>query len=176
MSDPLVKSIALTRTHPCLAEPGKIVVVGKPDALIAEVLPFLNALLPNVISYNPRGGVMTLRRQPGLITLYPDQVMITQVADTNEGLELLAALRDLLNQTWAQRATIVPQIEGRERVRPLDVYAVLPRTNCRGCAEATCMAFAFGLIQGQHSVDECPVLVEPIWAEQRSVLVQWFGA
>jgi ArsR family metal-binding transcriptional regulator len=60
----LVNAIKLTRTYPCLAEPGKIVVVGKPDAPIDGVLPLLNAILPNVVSYNPMAGVMTLRRQP----------------------------------------------------------------------------------------------------------------
>ena len=29
---------------------------------------------------------MTLRRQPGFITLYPDRVYITQVKDTDEGI------------------------------------------------------------------------------------------
>jgi len=31
----------------------------------------VNAILPNVISYHPFAGIMTLRRRPGLITIYP---------------------------------------------------------------------------------------------------------
>jgi ArsR family metal-binding transcriptional regulator len=53
MSDqPLVGAIALIRTMPCLADPGKIMVIGETDA-IDGVLPLLNAILPNVVSYNP---------------------------------------------------------------------------------------------------------------------------
>jgi ArsR family metal-binding transcriptional regulator len=56
-----------------------------------------------------------------------------------EGLTLLAAVRDLLNQTWTRRDEIQPRSEGRNVPRPLDVYELLPRTNCRACGEATCI-------------------------------------
>jgi hypothetical protein len=36
------------------------------------------AVAPNVIAFNPATGTLTLRRQPGFITFYPDRVMITQ--------------------------------------------------------------------------------------------------
>lgn len=167
---PLVGAITLTRTLPCLADPGKIIVIGETDAAIDGVLPLLNAILPNVVSYHPFNGVMTLRRKPGLITLYPDKVMITQVADVEEGLALLAALRDLLNRTWGRRDEIQPRPEGRRVPRPLDVYELLPRTNCRACGEATCMAFAFGLLEGRHRPEECPPLADPAFAAQRQAL------
>jgi len=167
----LINAIKLTRTYPCLAEPGKIVVVGEPDAPIDGVLPLLNAILPNVVSYNPMAGVMTLRRQPGLLTLNPQRVTLTQVANVEEALELLAAVRDLVNQTWAQREQIQPRQEGRRTPRPLDVYELLPRSNCRACGEATCMAFAFGLLEGRHWPEECPSLAEPVATTQRQALL-----
>ena len=169
-ADSLVSAITLIRTLPCLADPGKIIVIGETDAAIDGVLPLLNAILPNVVSYHPLSGVMTLRRRPGLITLYPDKVMITQVADVDEGLALLAAIRDLLNQTWARRDEIQPRPESRRVPRPLDVYELLPRTNCRACGEATCMAFAFGLLESRHWPEECPSLADPAYAAQRQAL------
>lgn len=168
--EPLVHAISLTRTLPCLADPGKIIVIGETDAAIDGVLPLLNAILPNIVSYHPFSGVMTLRRRPGLITLYPDKVMITQVADVEEGLALLAAVRDLLNQTWARRDEIEPRRESRRTPRPLDVYELLPRTNCRACGEATCMAFAFGLLEGRRRPEECPPLADSAFAAQRQTL------
>ncbi len=171
-SAPLVGAITLIRTLPCLADPGKLIVIGETGAAIDPVLPLLNAILPNVVSYHPFNGVMTLRRRPGLITLYPDKVMITQVADVEEGLALLAAVRDLLNQTWARRDEIQPRPEGRRVPRPLDVYELLPRSNCRACGEATCMAFAFGLLESHHRPDECPALAAPAFAAQRQALAE----
>lgn len=167
-----VDAISLIRTLPCLADPGKIIVIGETDAAIDGVLPLLNAILPNVVSYDPFSGVMTLRRRPGLITLYPQKVMITQVADVQEGLVLLGAVRDLVNQTWARRHEIEPRPEGRRVPRPLDVYELLPRTNCRACGEATCMAFAFGLLESRHRPEECPSLAEARYDVQRRALAE----
>jgi ArsR family metal-binding transcriptional regulator len=62
-------SIALTRTLPCLAEPGKIIVIGKPNRLLGEVLPYL-ATLPGIIAYNPDALTLTFRRPAGFMTLY----------------------------------------------------------------------------------------------------------
>jgi ArsR family metal-binding transcriptional regulator len=168
----LISALTLIRTLPCLADPGKIIVIGETDAAIDGVLPLLNAILPNVISYHPFAGIMTLRRRPGLITIYPSQVMITHVADVEEGLVLLAAVRDLLNQTWARRDEIQPMPEGRRVPRPLDVYELLPRTNCRACGEATCMAFAFGLLESRHRLEECPPLIDPAYEAQHQALAE----
>jgi ArsR family metal-binding transcriptional regulator len=167
---PLLGAIILTRTLPCLAEPGKLIVIGEPDATIDAVLPLLNAILPNVISYYPLAGAMTLRRRPGLITLYPRRVTITQVADVDEGLALLAAVRDLLNRTWARRHEIEPRAESRRAARPLDVYELLPRTNCRACGAATCMAFTFGLLESRYRLEQCPSLGDASFAERRQSL------
>ena len=58
----LVGAIALTRTLPCLADPGKIIVIGETDVAIDGVLPLLNAILPNVVSYHPFSGASCRRR------------------------------------------------------------------------------------------------------------------
>ena len=97
-----LKGIALTRTYPCLAEPGKIIVDGRPTRSLAEVIPYL-AALPGVITYNPDVPTLTFRRWPGFLTLYANRVTITQVQDAEEGLALLATLVEAVNATWAHR-------------------------------------------------------------------------
>ncbi len=156
-----VEYITLDHTRPCLAEPGKIIIVGKPSRAIDAVLPLLNAMLPNVISYTPRTSTLVLRRKPGFITLRHDTVYITQVKDVDEGIALLGAVRDLLNQTWDLRHEINPRNDERRTPRPLDVWELLPRTNCRACGEATCMAFAFALLEARCKLDECVPLMQP---------------
>ena len=150
-------SIALTRTLPCLAEPGKIIVIGKPNRSLAEVLPYL-ATLPGILAYNPEAHTLTFRRPVGFMTLYADRVYITQVKNADEGLELLAALKDAINATWDHRAELVAVTVGRRAPRPLDVWTLLPQTNCKQCGEATCLAFAVGLLQHKRSVIDCPPL------------------
>ena len=167
-------AIALTRTLPCLAEPGKIIVIGKPSRSLEEVLPYL-ATLPGIIAYNPEARTLTFRRPVGFMTLYTERVYITQLKSADEGLELLAALTEAINATWDHRAELVAVTVGRRAPRPLDVWTLLPQTNCGQCGEATCMAFAFGLLQHKRAVVECPPLcADDALADRRATLEAMF--
>lgn len=173
---PFLDALMLTRTLPCLADPGKCIVIGRPARTLDGVLPLVAAVAPNVISFNPAAGTLTLRRQPGFITFYPDRVMITPVQDAEEGLELLGTVRDLVNQCWDHRDTIQPVTAARRAPRPLDVWALLPQTNCKLCGEATCMAFAFMLLQSRRTLEECPFLItDAALADRRPQLVALIG-
>ncbi len=40
----------------------------------------------------------------------------------------------------------------------MDVFKLLPKTNCRKCNKPTCLAFAAAVFQGQVSLSECPYI------------------
>lgn len=42
----------------------------------------------------------------------------------------------------------------------MDVFKLLPRTNCRKCNKPTCLAFAAAVFQGQMSLSDCPFIDE----------------
>ena len=42
----------------------------------------------------------------------------------------------------------------------LDIYKLLPKTNCGDCGYPTCLAFAMKLAQKQTSLDLCPHVTE----------------
>ena len=149
--------------------------MGSPSRGLEEVLPYL-AALPNVIAYCPEPPSLTLRRKPGLITLQPTRVSITQATDVTEGLQLLEALTDAINATWEHRTELVAVSGRRQAPRPLDVWALLPQTNCGLCGQATCIAFAFGLIQQRCDLDDCDLLIhEEGFADRRSALLAMLG-
>ncbi len=55
------------------------------------------------------------------------------------------------------------EIEIRKGIRelsPLDVYMLLPRTNCGKCKEKNCMAFAAKVVNREVAIEECPPLLE----------------
>ncbi len=166
-----LSGISLIRTYPFLAEPGKIIVDGKPARFLNDVIPYL-ATLPGVIAYNPDTPSLSFRRQSGFMTLYGHRVTITQVRDADEGLVLLAALTEAINATWDNRRELTAVTRPRRCPRPLDVYSLLPQTNCKQCGEATCMAFAFGLLQQNHTTAECPALFQdPVFADRHASLL-----
>ena len=165
-----LSSIALTRTLPCLADPGKIIVIGKPDRSLDQVMPYL-ATLPGIIAYNPETLTLTFRRQPGFMTLYPEKVYITQLKDAQEGMELFRALVEAVNATWEHRAELFAPTASRRAPRHLDIYTLLPQTNCKLCGEATCLAFAVALIQQKHMLDDCPPLQRDLgFSDRRATL------
>jgi len=42
----------------------------------------------------------------------------------------------------------------------IDIYKLLPKTNCRDCGQATCLAFAMQIAAGKASIDLCPTASE----------------
>jgi ArsR family metal-binding transcriptional regulator len=165
-----LKALALSQTLPCLAEPGKVIIVGKPDRPLTDVIPYL-AALPGVIAYNPDTRTLTFRRQPGFMTLYPEKVFITQVQDADEGLLLLDALKDAINSTWDHRHELRPVNVAQHAPQHLDIYTLLPQTNCKRCGEATCLAFAVNLVLHKRQLEECiPLQSDTAFLDRRAAL------
>ena len=38
----------------------------------------------------------------------------------------------------------------------LEIYKLLPKTNCRECGFSTCLAFAMQIAAGKAGIDQCP--------------------
>lgn len=50
----------------------------------------------------------------------------------------------------------------RKELSPIDVYNLLPRTNCKECGEENCMAFAAKLVTHEAKLEQCkPLLTDP---------------
>lgn len=163
-------SITLPKTLPCLAEPGRIIVIGKPNRPLDEVIPYL-ATLPGIIAYNPKTRTLTFRRPHGFMTLYTDKVYITQVVDATEGLQLFEALKEAVNAVWEKREELVAVMRPKSAPRHLDVWSLLPQTNCHQCGEAACLAFAVAIIQHKRALEECLSLQsDAAFTERRAAL------
>ena len=48
---------------------------------------------------------------------------------------------------------------GMKQFSPIDVYMLLPKTNCKECGEDNCMAFATKVVNREVSIDQCPPLL-----------------
>jgi len=48
---------------------------------------------------------------------------------------------------------------GIKELSPIDVYKLLPRTNCKECGEENCMAFATKLVNREGTIEKCPPLL-----------------
>jgi len=63
----------------------------------------------------------------------------------------------------------LPDNEGdtgeRKTPNPVDVYELLPGTNCQKCRQKNCMTFASKLINKEVSLEECPPLLDKTYEE-----------
>ncbi|MFQ5815028.1 MAG: acetyl-CoA decarbonylase/synthase complex subunit gamma [Candidatus Hydrothermarchaeaceae archaeon] len=59
------------------------------------------------------------------------------------------------------------------KISPLEIYKLLPGTNCKECGEESCMGFASKIIEREKKVDDCPPLVtEEKYREKRLNLIE----
>jgi acetyl-CoA decarbonylase/synthase complex subunit gamma len=50
---------------------------------------------------------------------------------------------------------------GKKELSPIDIYKLLPKTNCKECGEENCMAFATKIVNRETQLDQClPLLKE----------------
>lgn len=170
-----VEAIAITRILPCPSEPGKIRVNAEPSRDVSGLLPYLNAVLGRPI-YNPAAPALTVNRDGRIITIYPHMVFMAKVCDEADARAQLDWVRGALNDVHARRAEIQPVHERRQRLTELEIYKLLPGTNCKACGRLTCLAFAVELAAGRVGVLQCSPLFDGSYQDKRQVLLQLLDA
>jgi len=63
----------------------------------------------------------------------------------------------------------------RKALQPLQIYRLLPRTNCKLCGCPTCYAFAFELISRNKRLTDCPDLLKEDFRDSYRVLKELLG-
>jgi ArsR family metal-binding transcriptional regulator len=141
---------------------------------IRGVLPYLNATLRGAI-YSPAAAALTWKKGGHNIAFHPYQIAVSNVPDRNAVIREVEGLIKLVNRTWEGRAEIEPDHETHQRPGLMDVYKLLPRTNCKACGEASCFVFANKLVAGHVGLQDCLVLSELQHAEQQAQLADRLG-
>jgi acetyl-CoA decarbonylase/synthase complex subunit gamma len=49
---------------------------------------------------------------------------------------------------------------GIKELSPIDIYKLLPKTNCKECGQENCMAFATKLVNREVTLEQCPPLLK----------------
>ena len=171
----LLHSYKITRILPCLADPEKIRVIAEVSGEIHEAFPYLNATLKGCI-YNHPANTLTIRKDQKLITLHVLHITLAKIGDENEAEELLKWLKDIINETYAKRDRIEPNYSKGAELRALDIFKLLPGTNCKRCGEPTCLAFAVKLVGRDIEITKCDPLFSEKYQEKRKVLLELLNA
>jgi len=133
----------------------------KLDSDISSLFPFINAVADRAVLFKTPPFVRFVLDNI-LCALYPDDGAAAPFEDYNGACAFLDRLVVFLNDLHRRRKSIVPNFKTFKPVSVLDIYKLLPKTNCGECGYATCLAFAAGLSKSETLPDRCPGFRRPI--------------
>jgi ArsR family metal-binding transcriptional regulator len=138
---------------------------------ISEVLPYLAAVI-TPCNYDDDTKTLTFKRDGKGIAMYPRQIAVTKLRDRDEAKQVLEELKTLINTTYESRNNIQPCYKKGGELKYLDVFKLLPGTNCKECGEPTCLAFATKLVQQETNIGRCLPIFSGKFEEKRKRLLE----
>ncbi|MGD8730963.1 MAG: (Fe-S)-binding protein [Anaerolineales bacterium] len=129
------------------------------DIDLTEVLPYLNAELQGS-RYTPSIPALVWMHKDHQIGILKDRIVLDHVHEDDDVEALLTQIIEEVNQIWARKESIQPRYSPRTFRQPLEIYTLLPQTNCKACGEPTCYSYALKLTAGISKLTECTPLFE----------------
>jgi DNA-binding CsgD family transcriptional regulator/ArsR family metal-binding transcriptional regulator len=96
-------------------------------------------------------------------TLYSNEVIAAPFMDQEQAEKFVVRLIDFLNAIYFKRDSMTPDHKTFRPVSVIDLYKLLPQTNCKACGFSTCLAFAGALSKKQTTTDQCPGFARPLY-------------
>lgn len=149
----------------CLPESVELNALVQLQDDISSVFPYLNAEVRRC-NYNHEAKLLDFMYQGHIITIEPLHMKVTGLKDENQAKQVIEYIMNLVNGTWDRRESIEPIFEYVRPATPLQLLALLPKTNCGKCEEPTCLAFALKVINEQKTLEGCTELNEPDMSEK----------
>lgn len=131
------------------------------DTDVSPLFPYIHAVVETSVFYEKPVFIKFLL-DGFLVALYPDQGAIALFEEKHQAYAFMDRLIAFLNDLHLRRESITPNHKKYQQVSVLDIFKLLPGTNCGECGLKTCMAFAAALSKQDTVPDRCPALNPPI--------------
>ncbi|MFH1169573.1 MAG: (Fe-S)-binding protein [Chloroflexota bacterium] len=141
---------------------------------ISAVFPYLNAVLPGA-RYDHRNQFLLWSEGSQKYAFRPREIRVAEVQDPLQAQEVVRSIVERVNRVWQEKDSLTPNFVERVLPAVMDIFKLLPRTNCRKCGYLTCMAYAAALREGKACLEDCPPMVEADKAESREKLTGLFS-
>lgn len=129
------------------------------SADLSELMPYMNAIVKNGY-YNREISTLVWKEGAHKFFLRKNEFGINNLHDRAHAERKVAKLVQQLNDVWERRDDITPNLSSRKPPTVMEVFKLLPRTNCKQCGVPSCMAFAAALAKGDIDLDKCAPLLE----------------
>ncbi len=140
---------------------------------ISPVFPYLNALLDST-RYDHPNCILIWREKDRAYALRPHEIKIVQangIDDPVQSSHLVSEIVDRINNTWRTRGNITPCYTEKARPKVIEIFKLLPKTNCKQCGYSTCLVFAADLCEGKIQLESCSSLLKPEYSANRQKLM-----
>ena len=134
----------------------------KLDSDVSDLFPFINAKIEDAQLFDRPKHIQFIHDQ-AKCTLYPREVVAAAFKNESEARNFADSLMAFLNGLVQSKKAIIPEYKPHRNVSPVDIYKLLPQTNCRKCGFPTCIAFAACLGRGMATPDQCPDFIAPLY-------------
>ena len=124
---------------------------------IIQVLPYLNSELKEA-DYNAGSKVLIWDSKGEKCAFRPCEIVAAPVETREEGKKIIDELINMVNLVWERRENIEPDFKQKKIPTLMDIYKLLPKTNCKECGYPTCMAYAADVRTGIANASQCPDL------------------
>ena len=128
---------------------------------VSELFPYINAVVKDSIYYDKPHYIRFTLNGFGC-SVYTDRVAAGSFEDREQALDFVIQLIDFLNDLFSKKDSLRPDHKKYRHQPVLEIFKLLPRTNCKECGFPTCMAFAAALSNRQVAPKQCPWFPEPI--------------
>ena len=138
----------------CGAGSGRWGALVTPDNDISAVFPYLNAILDNA-RYDHENQVLIWAEPEQKYALRPYEIRVAEVHEPQQVQQIVSELVERINRVWQERSNITPRLTERKLPAVIDIFKLLPQTNCKQCGYPTCMAYAADLSKGMVQLEQC---------------------
>ena len=144
---------------------------------LTPVFPYLNGQWKDAI-YNVPAQQITWRFGGRAVALKPREIIIGGLPDRDTATIELEKILAEINRIWMDRDKLEPLYTARKRLVAMEIYQLLPGTNCKVCGQPSCFGFAGKLTVGEVDVRDCTPLFtgEEYVAKRQALLAMLEGA
>lgn len=131
------------------------------DQDLSPLFPYINAVADHARFYE-RPVYIKFVFEKRLCAFYAREGAFTPIGDMAQALDFLSKLFDFIGDIAKRSPGIVPSHKKFKPSSALDIFRLLPGSNCRTCGYTTCMAFAAALSRQFTSIVNCPHMTRPM--------------
>lgn len=126
---------------------------------VSAVLPYLNAVFENT-RYDHDNHILICEENKRGYAFRATDIRVSGILDVSDVPQVAQEVVDRVNQVWQERDRITPNYNESKLPTVIDIYQLLPKTNCKQCGYLTCLAFAAELRTDLGLLANCPPLMQ----------------